>query len=63
MHEDKCQPHHMTVVGVEELTQRPGDELLDSKEASRRMGYSTRWLYGASVISCGCPSLMKHARH
>jgi hypothetical protein len=45
MHHDKWHPHHMIVAGVEELTERSGDELLDAKEASRRMGYSTRWLY------------------
>jgi hypothetical protein len=33
MHEEKWPPHHMIVAGVEELTQRPGDELLDAKEA------------------------------
>jgi len=42
MHEDKWHPHH-TLVSA--LTKRPNDELLDAKEASRRMGYSTRWLY------------------
>ncbi len=45
MHFDKWHPHHKLVAGVQELTERPGDELLDAKEASRRMGYSTRWLY------------------
>ena len=42
MHEDKWHPHHAILSA---LTERPNDELLDAKEASRRMGYSTRWLY------------------
>src|SRR5215831_11451236 len=42
MHQDKWHPHH-TIVSA--LTERPNDELLDAKEASHRMGYSTRWLY------------------
>jgi hypothetical protein len=42
MHEDKWHPHHAIISA---LTERPNDELLDAKEASRRMGYSTRWLY------------------
>ena len=42
MHQDKWHPHHKILSAV---TERPNDELLDAKEASRRMGYSTRWLY------------------
>src|SRR5262245_12410349 len=42
MHQDTWHPHH-TILAA--LTERPDDELLDAKEASRRMGYSTRWLY------------------
>ena len=42
MHQDKWHPHHRIVSA---LTERQNDELLDAKEASRRMGYSTRWLY------------------
>jgi hypothetical protein len=42
MHQDKWHPHHRIVSA---LTERLNDELLDAKEASRRMGYSTRWLY------------------
>jgi hypothetical protein len=41
IHQDKWHPHHAIVAAV---TERPSDELLDAKEASRRMGYSTRWL-------------------
>src|SRR5262245_33217297 len=42
MHEDKWHPHHRIICALRE---QPNDELLDAKEASRRMGYSTRWLY------------------
>src|SRR5262245_52505873 len=42
MHQDKWNPHHEIVSA---LTEPANDELLDAKEASRRMGYSTRWLY------------------
>jgi hypothetical protein len=42
MHQDKWHPHHKIVSAVTELQD---EELLDAKEASRRMGYSTRWLY------------------
>src|SRR5215831_18516694 len=42
MHQDKWHPHHAILSAV---TEPPNDELLDAKEASRRMGYSTRWLY------------------
>ena len=42
MHQDRWHPHHAILSAV---TERPDDELLDAKEASRRMGYSTRWLY------------------
>jgi hypothetical protein len=41
-HQDKWHPHH-AIVSV--LNEKANDELLDAKEASRRMGYSTRWLY------------------
>src|SRR5262245_23382796 len=41
IHEDKWHPHHAILSAVTEQD----DELLDAKEASRRMGYSTRWLY------------------
>jgi len=44
-HYDKWHPHHMIVAGVTELTEGRNDQLLDAKEASRRLGYSTRWLY------------------
>jgi hypothetical protein len=42
MHQDRWHPHHTIVAAV---TERSNDELLDAKEASRRLGYSTRWLY------------------
>ena len=42
MHQDTWHPHHNILAAVME---RPDDELLDAKEASRRMGYFTRWLY------------------
>src|SRR5262245_56320595 len=42
IHQDTWHPHHAIVSALTEL---PNDELLDAKEASRRMGYSTRWLY------------------
>jgi predicted DNA-binding transcriptional regulator AlpA len=42
IHEDLWHPHHGIVSALKERTD---DELLDAKEASRRMGYSTRWLY------------------
>ena len=42
LHQDKWHPHHAILAAVTELA---NDELLDAKEASRRMGYSTRWLY------------------
>src|SRR5215813_5598068 len=42
MHQDRWHPHHAILAAV---TERPDDELLDAKEASRRMGFSTRWLY------------------
>ena len=42
MHQDRWHPHHAILSAV---TERSDDELLDAKEASRRMGYSTRWLY------------------
>lgn len=42
MHQDRWHPHHAILSAV---MQRSNDELLDAKEASRRMGYSTRWLY------------------
>src|SRR5215813_12002626 len=42
MHQDVWHPHHAILAAV---TEPANDELLDAKEASRRMGYSTRWLY------------------
>ena len=42
IHQDKWHPHHTIIA---EVTERRDDEMLDAKEASRRMGYSTRWLY------------------
>src|SRR5215469_11608617 len=42
MHQDQWHPHHAIIAAV---TERFNDELLDAKEVSRRMGYSTRWLY------------------
>src|SRR5215813_7148766 len=42
MHQDKWHPHHAILAAV---TEPANDVLLDAKEASRRMGYSTRWLY------------------
>ena len=42
IHQDQWHPHHAIVTA---LTEPANDELLDAKEASRRMGYSTRWLY------------------
>jgi hypothetical protein len=42
IHQDQWHPHHAIVSAV---TEPANDELLDAKEASRRMGYSTRWLY------------------
>jgi hypothetical protein len=51
MHLDKWHPHHRILSTdhaiLTAVTERPndGDELLDAKEAARRMGYSPRWLY------------------
>jgi hypothetical protein len=42
MHQDQWHPHHKILSAV---TERSDDELLDAKETSRRMGFSTRWLY------------------
>src|SRR5262245_4606685 len=42
MHNDLWHPHHAILAAV---TEPANDELLDAKEASRRMGFSTRWLY------------------
>src|SRR5215510_14131503 len=42
IHQDKWHPHHAILAAVTEPT---NDELLDAKEASRRLGFSTRWLY------------------
>src|SRR5215813_3624998 len=42
IHQDPWHPHHAIVTALEEPA---NDQLLDAKEASRRMGYSTRWLY------------------
>src|SRR5215475_13358594 len=42
IHQDAWHPHHAILAALME----PGnDELLDAKETSRRMGYSTRWWY------------------
>jgi len=45
LHQDKWHPHHAILAAV---TEPANDELLDAKEASRRMGYSTRWLYNSA---------------
>ena len=51
MHLDQWHPHHRILSTdhaiLTAVTERPnhGDELLDAKEAARRMGYSQRWLY------------------
>ena len=42
LHQDKWHPHHAILSAV---TEPANDELIDAKEASRRIGYSTRWLY------------------
>ena len=42
IHQDKWHPHHAILAAV---TEPANDELLDAKEASRRLGFSTRWLY------------------
>src|SRR5262245_23054922 len=42
IHQDQWHPHHAILSAV---THPANDELLDAKEASRRMGYSVRWLY------------------
>src|SRR5262245_19004168 len=42
LHQDAWHPHHAILAA---LAEPANDELLDAKEASRRMGYSTRWLY------------------
>src|SRR5215510_14303263 len=42
IHQDAWHPHHAILAA---LTEPADDELLDAKETSRRMGYSTRWLY------------------
>lgn len=42
IHQDQWHPHHAIVSA---LTAAEDDELLDAKETSRRMGYSTRWVY------------------
>ena len=42
IHQDQWHPHHAILSAV---TEPANDELLDAKETSRRMGYSTRWLY------------------
>jgi hypothetical protein len=42
IHKDQCHPHH----AILSLPMEPhDDELLDAKETSRRLGYSTRWVY------------------
>jgi hypothetical protein len=42
LHQDQWHPHHAILAAV---TGPANDELLDAKEAARRMGFSTRWLY------------------
>ena len=42
IHQDKWHPHHAILSAV---TEPANDELLDAKEVSRRLGFSTRWLY------------------
>ena len=42
IHQDKWHPHHAILAAV---TEPANDELLDAKEVSRRLGFSTRWLY------------------
>src|SRR5262245_40050387 len=42
LHQDLWHPHHAILSAVTALA---NDELLDAKEASRRMGFSTRWMY------------------
>jgi hypothetical protein len=42
IHLDTWNPHHAILAAV---TEPANDELLDAKEASRRLGYSTRWMY------------------
>jgi hypothetical protein len=42
LHSDLWHPHHAILAAV---TEPANDELLDAKEAARRMGFSTRWLY------------------
>jgi predicted DNA-binding transcriptional regulator AlpA len=44
MHRDQWHPHHKILAAAMDHLEHE-DELLDAKEASRRMGYSTRWLY------------------
>ena len=41
-HQDVWHPHHAILAA---LADPANDELLDAKETSRRMGYSTRWVY------------------
>ena len=49
MHLDMWHPHHDIVATdhaiLEMLREPSNDELLTAKEASRRLGYSVRWLY------------------
>ena len=51
MHQDKWHPHHKILATDQKLLAtvteqaNANDELLDAKEASRRLGYSVRWLY------------------
>jgi len=42
IHQDKWNPHHAILSALREPA---NDELLDAKETSRRLGFSTRWLY------------------
>jgi len=51
MHQDKWHPHHKILATDQKVLAavteqaNANDELLDAKEASRRLGYSVRWLY------------------
>jgi len=42
IHKDQWHPHHAIISA---LAAAEEDQLLDAKETSRRMGYSTRWVY------------------
>ena len=51
MHQDKWHPHHAILAAEHKVLAtvteqaNANDELLDAKGASRRLGYSVRWLY------------------